>query len=121
MSRSRPRWVIHMCFLLLVPLSAMAQGTLDDYQRAERFLPQKMRKLVFSGDVAPHWIEKSNRFWHRAVGPKGAEFKLVDAEKNTIAPAFDHEQIAAAMSKAAKREFKPTELPFESFEFAEGG
>jgi hypothetical protein len=67
--------------LLVAALSARAQGTLDDYQRAERFLLQKMRKLVFSGDVAPHWIEKSNRFWYRAVGPKGAEFKLVDAEK----------------------------------------
>jgi dipeptidyl aminopeptidase/acylaminoacyl peptidase len=107
--------------LLVAALSARAQGTLDDYQRAERFLPQKMRKLVFSGDVAPHWIEKSNRFWYRAVGPKGAEFKLVDAEKNTNAPAFDHEQLAAALSKATKKEFKAGDLPFESFEFAEGG
>src|SRR5207245_4569190 len=83
MSRSRPRWVAQLCLVLLAPFSVIAQGTLDDYQRAERFLPQKMRKLVFSGDVTPHWIEKSNRFWYRIVGPKAVEFKLVDAEQNT--------------------------------------
>lgn len=120
MSRSCLRWVLQISCVVLAPISAQAQGTLVDYQRAERLLPQKMMKLVLSGDVTPHWIEKSSRFWYRAVGPKGAEFKLVDAGLNTVAPAFDHEQLAAALSKAAKKEFKPADLPFESFEFAEG-
>src|SRR5204863_9062059 len=92
-----------------------------DYQRAERLLPQKMRKLVFSGDVTPNWIEKTSRFWYRRVGPKETTYVLIDADKNTSAPAFDHAQLAAALSKAAKKEFKATELPFESFEFSDGG
>jgi dipeptidyl aminopeptidase/acylaminoacyl peptidase len=111
---------VQFLLVLLAPFSVRAQGILADYQRAERFLPQKMRKLVFSGDVTPHWIEKSSRFWYRAVGSKGTEFRRVDAEKNMAAPAFDHAQLAAALSKAAKKEFKAAELPFESFDFADG-
>ena len=121
MVKSRLRWVMRVLFALLVPFSARAQGTLADYQRAERLGPQKMRKLVFSGELTPHWIEKTNRFWYRRVGLMETSFVLVDAEKNTSAPAFDHTQLAAALSKPAKKEFKPTELPFDSFEFTDGG
>ena len=107
-------------FLIAVPY-AIAQGTLEDYQRAQSFLPGNLRHLVFPADVEPHWIEKTDRFWYRKVGPKGSEFVLVDAAQNTSAPAFDHAQLATALSRAAKREYQPTELPFDSFEFVDEG
>ena len=48
-------------FPLALP-AVCAQNTLEDYQRAERFLPGNMRHLVYVADVTPHWIEKTNRF-----------------------------------------------------------
>jgi hypothetical protein len=78
--------------LLLAPLAALAQGTLEDYQRAEQFLPGNVCHQVCVADVTPHWIEKTNRFWYRKAGMKQAEFILVDAEQNTSGPAFDHER-----------------------------
>src|ERR1700730_10168952 len=121
MSLNPSRWVVPIACMLLAPLQVVAQGTLADYQRAERFLPGKTRHLIFSGDVTPHWIEKTDRFWYRSVGPKGAEFILVDAGQNNSTPAFDHGRLGTALSNATKREHKPSELPFESFEFADGG
>jgi len=80
-------------FFLYVPL-ADAQGTVEDYQRAQRFLPGNLlRRLVYVADVHPNWIEKTNRFWYRKVGPTRTEFILVDAERNTSGPAFDHSQV----------------------------
>ncbi len=104
MTSSIPRWALLFFGFLLAPFSALSQGPLADYQRAERLLPQKMRKLVFSGDVTPHWIAKTNRFCYRRVGPKETTFVLVDAEKNTSAPAFDHTQLAAALSRNSRRQ-----------------
>ena len=40
------------------------------------------------------------------------EFILVDAERNTSAPAFDHARLAAALSHAAKRDYSASDLPF---------
>ena len=47
------------------------------------------------------------------------EFILVDAEQNTQAPAFDHEKLAEAISKAAGKKYEPTKLPFDDIEFSD--
>jgi len=110
--------------ILLLPLAstaAPAQGSLQDYQRAERFLPGNVRHLVFVADVNPHWIEKTNRFWYRRVGLSDTQFILVDAEKNTSEPAFDHERLATALSHAAKQEYSASALPFFEFKFVDDG
>jgi dipeptidyl-peptidase-4 len=129
MSSSRhPRIIVVLSLALALP-AAFAQGTLEDYQRAERFLPGNVRHLVYVADVTPHWIEKTNRFWYRkvdakvgsSIGLNESEFVLVDAEQNTSAPAFDHERLATALSKAAKQEYSSTALPFSEIEFVDGG
>lgn len=121
MSRNQGLWVVPLALLWLTVPLAIAQGTLEDYQRAERFLPGNLRHVVSSADVEPHWIEKANRFWYRRVSPKATEFILVDAEQNTTAPAFDHARLAAALSQVAKQEYSATELPFSDIEFADSG
>jgi dipeptidyl-peptidase 4 len=119
-STRRPGSIAIVC-ALLAPLAAGAQGTLEDYQRAEQFLPGNVRHLVYVADVAPHWIEKTNRFWYRKSGMKQTEFVLVDAEQNTSGPAFDHERLATALSHAAKQDYSALTLPFQEIEFVEGG
>lgn len=114
------------CAAALVLLSfalplARAQGKLEDYERAQKFLPGNLRHLVYVADVNPHWIEKTSRFWYRKSGPQGAEFVLVDPEQNTTTPAFDHTRLAAALSKAAKQEYTASNLPFFEFEFVDSG
>ncbi|HEY6944781.1 MAG TPA: DPP IV N-terminal domain-containing protein [Candidatus Acidoferrum sp.] len=120
--RILPRCQILLLALLFFPIGhAAAQGTREDYQRAEQFLPGNLRHRIYVADVAPHWIAKKNRFWYRKAGTKGAEFLLVDAEQSTTGPAFDHVRLAGSLSKALKREVQPMELPFDSIEFSEDG
>src|SRR6202161_1104951 len=116
------RLIVAVLWLSLALPAALAQGTLEDYQRAEKFLPGNVRHLVYVADVTPHWIEKTNRFWYRKVGLKDTEFVLVDAEQNTSGPAFDHERLAAGLSRAAKQDYSPSDLPFSEIGFlGEGG
>ena len=109
--------VIFAAAIALTAPGARAQGTREDYDRAVRFLPGNSRTMVKTADVDAHWIEKSNRFWYRSRTPGGWQFLLVDAEKNTSEPAFDHAQLAQALSKVAGRAIAPEKLPFANFEF----
>jgi len=107
--------------ILIFPCGSYAQGTREDYQRAEQFLPGNLRHRVYVADVTPRWIAKRNRFWYRKAGTKAAEFILVDADQNATGPAFDHARLAESLSKALKREVQSTELPFDSIDFSDDG
>jgi dipeptidyl-peptidase-4 len=117
-SAHRNLWIVLL--VGLVVQRSFAQGTIDDYQRAQRFLPGNLRQLVSVADVPPNWIKKTNRFWYRKVGPKETEFMLVDAANNTSQPAFDHTKLAAALSHASKHVYQATELPLDELEFEDG-
>jgi len=46
---------------------------------------------------------------------------VVDVERGLRQPAFDHQKLAEALSKAAGQEFKAERLPFAELEFIEDG
>ena len=119
MARIPRKFCVAIAFLFFAALPARAQGTLEDYQRAQKFLPGNARHLFTSGDLTPHWIEKTDRFWYRSTGSKGSEFILVDAEQNTSNPAFDHARLAEALSHATKQSYDAGKLPFDSFDFTD--
>ena len=121
MKASHRRWFCLAFVLLFSASPSVAQGTREDYHRAEQFLPANLRHRVYVAEVAPHWIAKKSRFWYHKVGTNGAEFLLVDADQNTAGPAFDHARLATALSKALGREVQPTELPFDAIDFSEDG
>ncbi len=63
--------ILAFWLLCLSNLNILAQVTIEDYQRADRFSPEawasgrELGKMVYHGTVVPHWIGKSNRFWYR--------------------------------------------------------
>ncbi len=76
---------------------------------------------VYKTQITPHWFDNDRRFWYRNDTRGGAkEFILVDAEKGQRGPAFDHEKLAAALSKAAAMKYPADRLPFNSIEFLDG-
>jgi gamma-glutamyltranspeptidase len=85
--------------------------------------PQRPRRPrpwsgVYKARIVPHWFENNKRFWYRndnRGGPR--EFIVVDAEGGKRQPAFDHQKLAAALSKAAAKEYRAERLPFDSIEF----
>ncbi len=120
MNRFLRRCTVTLFFVALSP-TVFGQGKLQDYQRAQRFLPGNLRHSLYLAEVSPHWIGKTSRFYYRRASPSGSEYVLVDAERNTSSPAFDHARLADALSHATKQEYSPSELPFSDFEFVQRG
>lgn len=92
--------------------------TAEDYQRGENALSANTYPLVFRDEARPTWLD-GHRFWYRNSIPEGKEFILVDARKKTKTQAFDHEKLAAALTKATGTDYKAFQLPFSSFEFVQ--
>jgi len=114
-------FALFLSLLLGSSLPILAQGTREDYTRANGFLPWNVRKLVLDADVTPHWIGKSSRFWYREpkLGNEDKSFLLVDAARDTVGPAFDHARLAAGLGKATHRQYDANDLPFDTFDFVE--
>ena len=94
--------------------------TADDYARAEQFMAYRTTPLVFGAAVRPAWLA-GDRFWYRNTVPGGAEFVQVDPGRRTRARAFDHERLAAALSRAADTTYGALTLPFTQIEFSTDG
>jgi hypothetical protein len=87
-----------------------------------RFQQSRRVEGYYKGQITPHWFAENECFWYRNDLSGGTkEFVLVDAERGTRQPAFDHAKLAAALSLAAGSEYKRDQLPFDAVEFADGG
>ena len=91
-----------------------------EYARAEQFLPWNAAKLVSGDEVSPEFFD-GDRFWFRSRTATGHEFVVVDPVARVRAPAFDHDRLAAALSLAADTAYEGHALPFDEFEFVDGG
>jgi hypothetical protein len=90
------------------------------YERAKSLAARTQGK-VFKATIVPHWFDNNTRFWYRNDLKGGArEFVLVDATQGTRTPAFDHAKLAAALGKAAGKEYAADRLPFDGIEFTDG-
>ncbi|MBS1627871.1 MAG: DPP IV N-terminal domain-containing protein [Bacteroidetes bacterium] len=63
-----------------------------------------------------NWLE-GDKLTYRTLTPNGTEFYCVDAVKGTRSLAFNHEKLAAALSKETGKSYTATTLPFQSFNF----
>jgi dipeptidyl aminopeptidase/acylaminoacyl peptidase len=124
------RRVLALCALLVVPAFSPAdhkpaaltpfRPDPDElrqmYERASRAGAPRGR--VYKSQLTPNWFHDNTRFWYRNDLRGGTkEFVVVDADKATRQPAFDHKKLAEALSKAAGTDYKADRLPFDSIDF----
>jgi len=106
---------------LLLSVTAQSQTdsvTVADYEHAEQLLPYYAQRYVDYGRVSPEWIQ-GDQFWYRTFTPGGSEFILVNPAKGRRQPAFDQQQLAAALSKAAGSTYSAQQLPISTFRYGD--
>ncbi len=119
MTRYR-QWLQLVCLfsILLSPAAIDAQVTRADYERANG-LRTRFQGLAVNIAGPVSWIDGTDRFWYRRSVKGGDEFVVVDAATLKKRPAFDHEKLAAALSKASGGQYTAPALPFSAITFVE--
>lgn len=121
MSRQVTRFMIAaaMGVVALAAQPACAQGTRADYERAA--VLQNIDRLVSRLTLAPNWIEGGSRFWYVETQDGGRKrFMVVDPATNHVAPAFDHDRLAQAVTRAGGKPVAADRLSFDRFAFVDG-
>lgn len=87
--------------------------TEQDYARAEQFLSYNIEPLVDGIATRPNWLT-GEQLIYLAATKNGHEFLLLNPAKKTKAPAFDHQKLAEALSKATGKAYQAYQLPFQT-------
>ena len=108
---------------LLINSALFAQNepeTKANYRLAERFSPEKLKKMVFSTSVNPNWLETGDKFWYSYENSQGTFFYLVNLDKKTKTPLFDNDKMAAMLTRITKDPYDGQHLPLIKPKFKKG-
>lgn len=123
---------IYLLFLLLFILTvgafsqartftlteAVADAPKANYQLASRFSPNKLKKMVYSLTVDPHWLKLSNRFWYVYETPNGKEWYMVDPTARSKKTLFNSAKLAAEITMIIRDPFDAQHLPIDNMKFS---
>lgn len=99
-------------FLFLVLLGCSNQSdvvTLEDYQRAEKFLAVNTNPLVTGTISGQTWLTDEKLFYKRTTAD-GFDYVIADLKTRDKKPAFDHTKMAEALTSMEIKDVKSTNL-----------
>ncbi|MBL8962172.1 MAG: hypothetical protein JNJ98_20080, partial [Gemmatimonadetes bacterium] len=88
-----------------------------NWELAEKFNPEAMRRVTYSTSVAARFIGKTDSVWYNWRDQAGTRFMLVFPPLKVKQPLFDHVKLAAALATAHKKPYEPNRLPFTTLNF----
>lgn len=109
-------------FLMLAYVGVQAQSVTPakgNYQLASRFSPNKLKKLIFTTTVDPHWLKNSDRFWYEYETSNGKKWYLVDPASKSKRLMFDTDKLASEITMIMQDPFDGQNLPIENLKFVE--
>lgn len=110
--------------LLIIPttkvISQASPLTKANYKLAERFSPEKLKKMVFSTRVTPNWLMKGDRFWYSYKTSEGTNYYLVDLDKKSKELLFDNHKMARMLTLITKDPYDWQHLPIIKPKFKKG-
>lgn len=108
-----------LLLLATVSVCSYAQGTASDYERAGGL---KAKYEVAVVDIAgpATWIGNTHRLWYRKLSRGVNAYMIFDADTSQKKPAFDHDKIAASLSKLTGNTYKPQDLQLAQLRFDNG-
>ncbi|MEG0602710.1 MAG: DPP IV N-terminal domain-containing protein, partial [Mucinivorans sp.] len=91
--------------------------TESNYELPARFTPDKMRSMVFSTTIDPHFLKHGQQFWYVWDSPSGKNWWIVDPVKATKTKLFETSQLAAQLTSVVGDPFDALHLPIFNIRF----
>ncbi len=97
-------------------IPSIAQGLLEDYQRADD-VSSLYRDKVWYGNVRPSWIGETSLFVYENETPDGREWILVNPDRGEKREAFDQRRFARSFRSVTGTRAEPGNLPITNVRF----
>ena len=101
--------------------SVQAQERLPEYLQAEKFTGDKLRTMLFTTTVDPHWFQQGNSFWYTYKTSEGTFWYVVNPNTRSKSLLFDREEMAAQLTEIVKDPFEARQLPIKNLKAGEDG
>ncbi len=95
---------------------AYAQGTVEDYRRANTLYGKYAGKAV-NTDLSPHQVYGEEAFWYVVQTEGKREYRLLNAASVTENKLFDHAHLASCLADKLSKTVDPNNLHLESLRF----
>ena len=92
-------------------------NTEANYKGAARYSPEKLKNMVFSTDVDPHWLKSGDKFWYNYRTSNGETYWVVNLKTRTKSTLFDNEKMAEDLSLLTGDPFDAQHLSITNLEF----
>ncbi|MDF1867530.1 MAG: DPP IV N-terminal domain-containing protein [Saprospiraceae bacterium] len=106
--------------LVFASLNLFSQTTphhTANFDLAARYSPNKLKKMVFSTSVSPHWLKNSDRFWYSYETSEGRSYYIVDPVRGTKDVLFHNVKMAMDMSRLTGDPFDAKHLSISKLKF----
>jgi len=116
-------FVVAMMLSSLLGLTSAlkAQERLPEYLQAEKFTQDKLKTMLFSTTVDPHWFQQGNNFWFEYKTSEGTFWYVVNPTARTKNLLFNREEIAAQLTEIVQDPFEARQLPIKNLKAKEDG
>ena len=107
--------------LLGASTALKAQERLPEYLQAEKFTQDKLRTMLFSTTVDPHWFQQGNNFWYEYKTSEGTFWYVVNPTARTQNLLFDREEMASQLTEIVQDPLEARQLPIRKLKAKEDG
>ena len=98
-----------------------AQERLPEYLQAEKFTQDKLKTMLFSTTVDPHWFQQGNNFWYEYKTSEGTFWYVVNPSAKSKTLLFDREEMASQLTQIVQDPFEARQLPIKNLKAKEDG
>ena len=111
------------CVAGLVPNAQTvgAQDRLPGYLQAEKFTLAKLRTMLFSTTVDPHWFQQGNSFWYEYKTSEGKFWYVVNPSARSKQLLFDRDKMAAQLTEIVGDPYDAQHLPIHNLKAGADG
>ena len=100
--------------MMLSATLGKAQERLPEYLQAEKFTESKLKNMLFSTIVDPHWFQNGNGFWYEYKTSEGKFWYVVTPSQKKKELLFDRDKLAAQLTEIVKDPFEARQLPVKN-------
>lgn len=88
---------------------------------AQRFSGGKLKNMLFSTTVSPHWFQSGDKFWYSYKTADGTKWYVVNPTAGSKSLLFDNDKLAAELTLIMHDPINAADLPIRKLEVQPDG